>query len=88
MPESTDDKHEELIFSFVFKVVSLINASIEPLLNMYVPVIDFLSHMYTCFNNYYIDWVDTTEVSSTVTYSWRVHSTHAQFPAEVVLESG
>lgn len=55
VPESTDYKYEELILCFVFKIVSLINASVEPMLNVDIPVVDFLSNMNAGLDNNDVD---------------------------------
>lgn len=55
MPESTNYKDEELVLCFVFKIVSLIDASVEPLLNVDIPVVDFLSNMNASLDNDDVD---------------------------------
>ena len=55
VPESTDYKDEELVLGFVFKIVSLIDASVEPMLNVDIPVVDFLSNVNASLDNDDVD---------------------------------
>lgn len=66
MPESTDNKHEKLILGFALEVMSLVYASVEPLLDMNVPVVYLLSHVNAGLHLNYIRRVDAAEIRATV----------------------
>ena len=46
------------------------------MLNVDIPVVDFLSNVNASLDNDDVDWVDSSEVSAVEADSWGVHGAH------------
>lgn len=52
MPERTHHKHKQLVLALAFEIMSLVDAAVQPLLYMDIPIINFLPHVHASLHLY------------------------------------
>ena len=86
VPEGADHEHEQLVLAPAFEVVPLVNAPVQPLLNVDVPIAYLLPYVDARLHLYDVHRIYSAEVASVVAHSRRMDTRHAQLPPEVVFE--